>query len=286
MGKELRVGVGQTSTQVYRQCTLDPADKVGSCSQGHLYIAQMNCPDKVSRIVAVKIVKNWCRQTRRTLAGTPSLKSVSNEAAVLSHLSESPHPNVLQMIGAFSNQRGDVNLLLEPASSSLEQLVERMGGRVEEHLAFCFLKQILSGLTHVHQKGIVHLDLNMENILVFDRKDCTEEKIPALKLADFGSALFLENNCDRLTPRLKDVFACGIVMFQMLFGRKPFHKACSSDSNYLSISYGDLDQLFSDHGIQEQVSPAARKVLSILLCPKSPWHLPKAIIANSSLFPQ
>lgn len=64
------------------------------------------------------------------------------------------------------------------------------GGELQDYIAECdrlseavakdFLTQILSALTYMHQKSIVHLDLKPENILLRDLDD------NRLKIIDFG----------------------------------------------------------------------------------------------------
>jgi len=54
-----------------------------------------------------------------------------------------------------------------------------MGGMGEDAGRF-FLHQILDGLEHMHNQGVVHRDLKLENILIDDNLN--------IKIADFGYA--------------------------------------------------------------------------------------------------
>ena len=98
------------------------------------------------------------------------------------------------------------------------------------------MKQIITGLSSCHDKGIIHRDLKLENILFTDN----EHKY--IKIVDFGIAGFCLNYLKEKTDAgtfkymapevLKgeitlanpamDIWACGIMLFQMLFGFHPF----------------------------------------------------------------
>ena len=54
--------------------------------------------------------------------------------------------------------------------------------------------QILSGLAAVHDEGIVHRDLNLENILIVDIDDDESRPGPYIKICDFGFAAHIEND--------------------------------------------------------------------------------------------
>ncbi|VDD77238.1 unnamed protein product [Mesocestoides corti] len=60
--------------------------------------------------------------------------------------------------------------------------------RLDEREAVCFVAQILQGVHHMHQLGIVHLDLKPENIMI----ENMEEK--RIKIIDFGLARRLNPN--------------------------------------------------------------------------------------------
>jgi serine/threonine protein kinase len=96
---------------------------------------------------------------------------------------------------------------------------------------------ICDGLGYIHTKGIVHGDLKCDNILLSDEKKYYIGKYyyPIPKLADFGLSQVSPNKVAAGTPGFiapevyegsglnfkTDIFALGMVMFEILSGLRP-----------------------------------------------------------------
>lgn len=101
------------------------------------------------------------------------------------------------------------------------------------HLTLVYLLALVDGLAAAHKAGMVHRDIKPENVLVSREGD--------IKVADFGLArattshtgtgAALMGTVAYVSPELvsgaqadqrSDVYAVGIMMFEMLTGRQPF----------------------------------------------------------------
>ena len=96
---------------------------------------------------------------------------------------------------------------------------------------------ICDGLGYIHHKGIIHGDLKCDNILLSDENKfyIGEYYYPIPKLADFGLSQICPNQVAAGTPGYiapevekgsglnfkTDIFALGMVMFEILSGLKP-----------------------------------------------------------------
>lgn len=128
-----------------------------------------------------------------------------------------------------------------------ELLRER--GPMPPHAAAAVTRPALTALAAAHRGGLVHRDVKPENVLISDDGD--------VKLADFGlvravagtsatsgsvmlgTAAYLspEQVGDGRADARSDVYAVGVLLFEMLTGRIPF----SGDTN-VAIAYRRLEQ--------------------------------------------
>lgn len=144
------------------------------------------------------------------------------------------HPNIIE-VQSWGAQEGWHYLACEYVEGgTVAQLLSQLG-TLPPALAGELLAQLLSGLSHAHAAGIVHRDLKPENLLM------TSGGI--LKVADFGIARTADNNKLTRTGMLvgtagymspeqaqglkvdsrSDLFASGIILYEMMTGRNPFH---------------------------------------------------------------
>lgn len=126
-------------------------------------------------------------------------------------------------------------------------------------MARTVFKQIVSGISELHENKISHRDLKTENIFL-------DEKFK-IKIGDFGFAKFVESKDGKLTTKLgtkgyqspellyknsycgfaNDIFACGVILFVMVFGHPPFKEATKTDRWYKNIYDGDFKSFWSPH---------------------------------------
>ncbi|KAF0310223.1 Death-associated protein kinase 3 [Amphibalanus amphitrite] len=106
--------------------------------------------------------------------------------------------------------------------------------RLSEAEASFFIKQILSGLEHMHSKRIAHLDLKPENVMLLTRKH------QQIKLIDFGLSKKIEPGQEQrhmlgtpefVAPEIVnyeplclacDMWAVGVITYILLSGASPF----------------------------------------------------------------
>ena len=63
-------------------------------------------------------------------------------------------------------------------------MIDQCKGNIPKHVILAIMKDICTGVQYMHEMGIAHRDLKLENILLSDNK---------FKVADFGSSELQEN---------------------------------------------------------------------------------------------
>ncbi|VDK71336.1 unnamed protein product [Dibothriocephalus latus] len=97
------------------------------------------------------------------------------------------HQNIVQLHGFYEKDENFVLLLELVAGGELFARVAELEKLPEEECIF-FVSQILRGVEHLHNLGIVHLDLKPENIMIEDMET------KRIKIIDFGLARQLTTN--------------------------------------------------------------------------------------------
>lgn len=189
---------------------------------------------RLDRTVALKVM-------HKSLAEDPAfVRRFCGEAKAAARLS---HPNVVQVFDQGSD--GEiVYLSMEHVPGRTLRDVLRERGRLGPREAVEALIPVLAALGAAHQIGMVHRDVKPENVLVTDDG--------RIKVVDFGLARAMEGDRHTRTgfmigtiaymapeqvtdghadPR-SDVYAAGIMLFELVTGRQPYE-----GQNPMSVAY-------------------------------------------------
>jgi serine/threonine protein kinase len=169
--------------------------------------------------------------------GDPEMRArFRREARLLQFLS---HPNVIRAL-AFSEERGAPWLVLERIRGrSLREEIAMSAPFAAEDVV-PLLQGLATALDHLHARGLAHLDVRPENVIITPDGE--------VKLIDFGVAqaagsmqafadgsrpdniayLAPEQVCGEPVSPATDVFALGCVVYELLAGRPPLSALASS----------------------------------------------------------
>jgi len=183
-------------------------------------------PD-IDRTVAIKTVRKELIE-EEDRAGM-ALARFKNEARAAGRLS---HPGIVAVYD-YGESGAVAYIAMEfVLGSSLREYFNR-GTRFAERDAIAIMVQLLEALQHAHDQGVWHRDIKPANLIIM-----TNGKV---KIADFGIAridtstltqtgvvmgspgyMAPEQYAGGKVDRRADLFAAGVVMYQLLTGARPF----------------------------------------------------------------
>jgi eukaryotic-like serine/threonine-protein kinase len=193
--------------------------KLGSGGMGAVYRA---LDTSLQRYVAVKVMRNPDQAVKERIA------TMLREAVAQARLN---HPNVVT-IYYVGRQDEDPFLAMELLSGPTLAEKLKQNGKIPYADAIRFATQVASALEHASQFGIVHADIKPANLILSGDK--------SIKLSDFGlsSIQSIEDKKSTISgtpayvaPELirgnatspqSDMYALGITLFELVFGRHPY----------------------------------------------------------------
>ncbi|HMU41095.1 MAG TPA: protein kinase [Pseudomonadota bacterium] len=204
--------------------------RIGEGGTGVVYKAKQVTVD---RTVAIKVLGAH-------VSSDPQwVKRFHNEARAAARLD---HPNTVRMIDFGETKDGLLFIAMEflhgrPLSDEISRL-----GKIPPQRALRIISQVCQSLQEAHGQGIIHRDIKPDNVFLVEMKgqgdfvkvlDFSVAKMdtPDAQLTRagtvFGTPAYMSPEQARgvkLAPQ-SDVYACGIVLYEMLTGKPPFEAA-------------------------------------------------------------
>lgn len=193
---------------------------------GGMAIVYSGTDTLLRRRVAIKVLRD------QYAADDDFVKRFSYEAQSAAKLS---HPNIVSVYD-FGSEDGSYFIVMELVDGETLASQIHGSGSIPEPVAIDYGVQIATGLAYSHRQGILHRDIKPANILL--------TKDDVVKISDFGIAravsegslgvtqpgmvmgsvsyLSPEAAQNRDVDETSDLYALGVVLYEMLTGRLPF----------------------------------------------------------------
>ena len=178
----------------------------------------------------------------------PASVAVDERSEELSiHSSAGFHPNIVNFISAFETRNHSYLVLEYCPNGDLYEAIRANKGPLETEHVRDFMMQLVNAVDFLHAKGIYHRDIKPENIFLTSSG--------SMKLGDFGLATtetwsteygvgsdrymapeqFEAIGVNGYSPPATDIWAIGICLLNILFGRNPFATPTPSDPLFLDF---------------------------------------------------
>lgn len=205
-------------------------------ARGGMSTVYLATDERLHRQVALKALYPYLAEDPRVV------KRFEEEAITAAKLS---HPHIVNVLDQGVD--GDTAYLVMEyvRGKTLRQLLEQQG-RLTPRQTLKIMDEILDGLAAAHTAGLVHRDMKPENVLL--------SETGRVKVADFGLSRAASANTQTKTlmgtvayvsPELvsgenadvrSDLYAIGIMLFEMLTGEQPFRGQTSMSIAFQHVS--------------------------------------------------
>lgn len=154
---------------------------------------------------------------------------VANEISIHRKLK---HEHVVKFIETFEDDKLIYMIQSLCTNHSLKDLQQSRGKFSIQECRY-FISQTLAGVQYIHEKGIIHRDLKLSNVLIDEHMQ--------MRIGDFGLAIHVDDprlqskslcgTTNYLAPEVinrngftfrTDVWAVGVIAFVLCFQEKPF----------------------------------------------------------------
>jgi serine/threonine-protein kinase len=225
--------------------------RIGSGGMADVYLAE---DELLTRQVAVKVLQH------RFVEDQEFVERFRREASSAAGLS---HPNVVAIFDRGS-WNGTYYIAMEYLQGrSLKRLV-REHGALDPEAAMDITIQVLLAASFAHRRGVVHRDIKPHNVILSDegRVTVTDFGIARAGASDMTHTGSIMGTAQYLSPEqaqgqpvsaASDIYAIGVLLFELLTGRVPF-----DGESAVAIA---LQHLSSEPPAPSSVNPAVPSVL-------------------------
>src|SRR5215472_15103571 len=233
---------------------------LGTGAMGEVYRAH---DPVIDRLVAIKVVRP---ELVAGSGGQQLLERFRREARAAGRRF---HPNIVA-IWDFGDDNGMPFLVMELVEGhSLDQVL-KSSGPLQPVRSACIIAQVLSAVGFAHENGIVHRDVKPSNIMVLpgDQVKVADFGIARLEASEFtivgdllGTPAYMapEQLSGGSIDHRTDLFAAGVILFEMLTGVKPFRGKSITEIMSLMEKRGPEDIRALNPALPEALQRVIRK---------------------------
>ncbi len=183
----------------------------------------------------------------------------------------SPHPAIVASLERGRRGLIPYEIIEYVDGSSLRRLMQARDSRLASN-AVAILRLCAEALAHVHAAGFVHLDVKPENFLVLNPPaplavkltdfDLSRESAPRRERRQSGTAAYMAPEQIRkgVVGVPADIFAFGILAYQLVTGRMPFQGQNEKELRWRQVSERFIPK--PPRSLNPELSPKVDQLIS------------------------
>lgn len=194
---------------------------------GIVYKVQRISDDKFFALKSIQL-KN---EDKEEPAIQREIAAIQREIDIMARL---VHTNIVKFEAAYVQDKLERIIVMELCTGG--ELWEYCRGRLSEQYVKQIMNQLLSALNYCHQEKIAHLDVKLENVMLYEPWTMGSND-PCIKLVDFGHSCTFDafeqkpkGTPEYMAPEVllqeynekADLWSAGCTMFMMLASYEPF----------------------------------------------------------------
>lgn len=215
----------------------DILNLIGAGGMGAVYRAYDRLMDTE---VALKQVTVPNEQLITNSVPDPTRQSHLALASEFRTLASLRHPHIISVLDYGFDESQFPYFTMELLESA--EIITTITKTLSDDVKMQLIMQVLQALSYLHRRGILHRDLKPDNVLVIKNEDCYEVKVLDFGLAvahDYkdqsetiiGTLAYVAPEILQMQPasRESDLYAVGMMMYEIISGEYPFDMASVTD---------------------------------------------------------
>lgn len=182
---------------------------------------------------------------------------------------------------ANKNDGEQYSVVHEWFDSTLEQLLEKRGKKLPEDMAISVYYQVVVGIGHMEELGVIHRDINPMNIALIMEKEEIKAKIfnYLLSLVDMVGRDAVGSDPEYMAPSMiqisegkkenieygscVDYWSATVMLYMMLFGKAPFNIKDAEHSRFGNLTKfsGEKLKIPAKHSVSEGTISLLKRIL-------------------------